>query len=981
MVVAIVGVLRVCHRATTHPRHDGTYNEDGSLHDDKRDTHYVTQKMVGKPITKMSINIKNWTGTFAPPPLSDVRWRAFALLFSYLLLGITVLGFSRRPLHVFLLIAIGCGLDMLLNGLLKNRRVFPLSAMISGCSLAILLNWSYGIWNLFLPVFVCIASKYIFTLNGRHFYNPSLFAICFCILLGGEYVTLAPSYQWYGTAGSAWFMGFFVVTGALLLFVFKINRTWLILSFLASFVALTAVRATIMEHVIPWQTLFVGAVTSPAFYLFTFYMITDPATSPDKRSQQVMVGVAIAVLDFLFHIKFSLYTFFFAGLAVATLRYIYFLGKKWRTDGAATLLPNYGEALRKYAVLAVLAIPVLLGFRANGRGGKLPTGADFRLRQIPETESGLGGAPSNILNETDPRVAHVAKWILSVGDAAAVADVDMDGLPDLFLTQPLKSLDWRGKLFLNKGSFKFEKMPIPDLERYLNNPQEHGIPGFAYFLDYDNDGDKDLFVGFGFGTSHLFENRILPDKTLTFREVDVPFLRSNNTVCLAANSLDFNNDGRLDMLLTNTLHQYLPDYHDTLVPLNIFKLPQPQFEGDRRMFHFLHESWHNANNGGLNYLLLNTADSSVFTPMNTIKSGLTETRWSLAVGTFDINNDGFTDVYIANDFGRDDCYLNQSGKTWKRQVGQFYGDIGLDTYKGMNASVADLDGNGKEDVYISNVHHAMQAEGSLLWMNKTMDGVSKADFEEKAYNYNLLNTNRFGWGAATGDLDLNGWQDMVQANGMVDDAWDKKHEKAHDYWYYQAQIARTGPEIHSYADKWADIRGCYIYPNEKDRISLNLNGQGFADATEQLGFTHEANTRGVALADFDNDGDLDILVTNQFGAPFLYENEIKGHQWLGLSFVGNGKNTNMDAVGTKVWLKYTLDGKPQEQYREVRLVNGFMAMGDNRLLYGFGKGKVADIEVVVQWHNGELEVIKDLALHKYQVIQQSAINSRKDAKL
>lgn len=906
-----------------------------------------------------------------PPPASDLRWRAFALLFSYLLLGISVLGFSRRPGQVFLLIGMGALLDVLLNGLLKGRRVFPLSAIISCCSLAILLNWSYGIYNLFLPVFVCIASKYLFTLNGRHFFNPSLFAICFCILLGSEYITLAPSYQWYGTANSAWVMAFFVATGALLLFVFKIDRTWLILSFLGSFVVLTAVRATVMEHIIPWETLFVGAITSPAFYLFTFYMITDPATSPSDTRQQVMVGVAIAVLDFVFHLKFSLYTFFFAGLTVASTRYLYFGLQQWRTRGWAALRPTYSDLLRRYAVLAVLAVPVFWSFRLNEHElWSATAGSGFHLQPVSEANSGLRGPAGNILTQTDPRVAHVAKWILSVGDAAAVADVDLDGLPDLFLTQPLKALDWRAKLYLNKGGLRFEKLAIPALERYLDQPAVYGVPGFAYFLDFDNDGDKDLFVGFGFGPSHLFENRLLPDGQLAFREVETPFLKQQNTVCLAANSFDFNNDGRLDLLLTNTLHQYLPDYTDTLMPLNIFKLPQPQYEGDRRMFHFMHESWHNANNGGLNHLLINTSDASVFKPLDAQRSGLTETRWSLAVGTADLNNDGFTDVYIANDFGRDDCYLNQGGKRFERQEGHFFGDIGLDTYKGMNASVADFDGNGKDDIYVSNVHHAMQAEGSLLWMNDTPDRAPKIDLHEKAAEYNLLNTNRFGWGAAAGDLNLDGWQDVVQANGMVDDVWDKKYAEAENYWYYQAQIARTGPEIHSYADKWADIRGCYIYPNELDRISLNQQGKGFIDASEALGFVHKANTRGVALADFDNDGDLDILVTHQFGAPFLYKNELKTKAWLGLSLQGNGTTTNKDAVGTKVWLRYTQNGQARQQYRELRLANGFMAMGDNRLLFGLGSQDVKNLTIEIQWHNGRKQTLQGLAANQYHHIIQ-----------
>lgn len=151
----------------------------------------------------------------------------------------------------------------------------------------------------------------------------------------------------------------------------------------------------------------------------------------------------------------------------------------------------------------------------------------------------------------------------------------------------------------------------------------------------------------------------------------MPFLKEQNTICLAANSFDYNNDGRLDMILTNTLHQYLPEYKDRKQPLNIFNLPDPEFDGDRRMFHFMHESWHNANNGGKNYLLLNTADSSAFKVVDESISGLKETRWSLAVATLDMNNDGYTDIFIANDFGKDDWYLNEHGKSLVRQQGTF----------------------------------------------------------------------------------------------------------------------------------------------------------------------------------------------------------------------------------------------------------------------------------------------------------------------
>jgi hypothetical protein len=910
--------------------------------------------------------MSNWQGNLMPPPLKDVRWTVFGLLSLYILLGLTVLGFSRRPEQVLLLITAGACLDILFKGLCHGKWAFPLSAMISCASLSILVNYSYGFQYLWVPVVACIASKYLLILRGRHFFNPSLFAICVSILLGNEFVTLSPSYQWYGSAGTAWAMAMFVITGALLFFVRRIHRYWLIGSFLLFFTVFTALRAYIMRFVIPFDTLFIGALTSPAFYLFTFYMITDPATSPSDKRQQIGVGFFLALLDFLFHIKFSLYTFFFAGLTVATGRFLYFHIQQIRANGWAFYTPSVSAWFSRGLAMGLVCLPILLAFRGvDIQQEKLIGG--FNLKPIPETQTGLSFAKSPILGKADPRVAHVVKWIVSVGDAAAVADVDLDGLPDLFLTQTLKDKSWRGKLHLNKGQFRFEKMAIPALEPYLEKEAENGLPGYALFFDYDNDGDKDLFVGFGFGKSHLFENQIIPTRQLDFTEVPVPYLQENNTVCLSANAFDFNKDGRLDLLIGNTLPPYLPDYGYRRIPLSPFKLPQPEYAGDRRMFHFMHESWHNANNGGENHLLLGN-QTTVFQKLPTEKSQLKETRWSLSIGTADFNNDGFTDIYIANDFGRDDCYLNRGGESFERQQGRYYGDLGLDTYKGMNTSIADVDGNGKEDVYVSNVHHAMQAEGSLLWLNETTEGAPKLVFKESATTKNLLNPNRFGWGAAIADLNLDGHPDVIQANGMTGDDWDKKYPKRVDYWYYQAQIARTGPDIHAYADKWADIRGCSIYENERDGIFLNNGGTSFYDVSDAVGFSHKRNTRGVVAADFDNDGDADILVTDQYGAPLFYENILRGRQWLGLELVGNGKTVSRDAVGSKVWLTYEQNGKTHTQYREQRLANGFMAMGDTRLLFGLNTDAIKNLKVTVLWHDGQKQVFNSLETQRYHVL-------------
>lgn len=919
------------------------------------------------------------------PKKTDPRWPFAAILSLYCLLGVTVLGFNRSWAQMLIVLGTGCLLDVALTLATKRRKVVPLSAYISCCSLALLLNYSHGSAWLFFPVLLTIGSKYLLTVDGKHVFNPSMFGVAVSLLVTGELITVAPAYQW---AGGSWAMSAFILMAGLALFVFKINRGWLICSFLAFYALQTAFRAYVMRHHLPPEMLFLGTLGSPPFFIFTFYMLTDPVTSPPTPKGQVTLAFCVAAVDLWLHTKESVFTFFYAALFCATVKFLFLQVRALRREGPLARLRALFAPGRLKVALVFGALFAAVITAAQGTRASLPAGFEtgVRFTRLGPERTGVDVQMGDLLERTDPRVLHVAKWVLSVGDAVAVDDVDGDGRQDVFLTNVLKRDQDRCALYRNLGGFRFERVPLPEVARHQTDFKTHGAPAGATFCDWDGDGDPDLALAMGYGRCRFLKNRRVEDGALSFVDVTDAMKIDEHTVSLGISFFDYDRDARLDALVLNAINPYFPGYEQP-TPLNVFDLPAPAFEGDRRMLRFMHDGWHDANNGGVNWLYRGQADGT-FTRQDPAAVGLTDTRWSLAVSTVDLNRDGWTDLYVANDFGPDDLYLNREGKRFEAVRGTLFADVGRDTYKGMNSSVADFDRNGWLDVYVSNVHHALQAEGSLLWMTRpNPEDAFHPTFTDEATTRGALNERRFGWGAATGDLDLDGWPDIVQANGMVDARLDPRpiepigwfsglFRDHRDYWYVNHKLMQSGPELHTYADMWGDLRGRTIYPNEKRRAYLNRGGAGeerFVDVADLVGVAEADNSRGVAMVDLDDDGDLDLVITNQHGAPSFYENGLLdsttkagGPSWVGITLEGDGVTTHRTAIGTQVVVK-TADG---EQVQEKTLLTGFSGQGDPRLLFGLGAHRGA-VEVVVRWHGGAEQRLS-LEAGRYHVVKQPA---------
>lgn len=892
------------------------------------------------------------------PSIKDPRIPVALILFCYLVLGMTVLGFNRSPTQVAITVATAVVLDMVFHRIfVGGAPLFPFSALITGMGLSILINYAHGYWYATIPPLFAIASKYLFTFRGRHIYNPALVGVVVCLLLMDGMISPSPAYQW----GGSYAIAAFIVTLALFFFALRIQRMPLIVSFLFFYSIGLLVRAWLTRFHVPMETWIMGALTAPTFYLFTFFMITDPQTSPSDRSKQILVGFVIAALDFLLHMKENLYTFFYAAAISSTMMALWAHAHASR-EGWSALAAKTRFGLRRWAALGGTGALLWFGVHSYA-ANEMRAVAGFTLVEHPSPEAGISGREGDVFKRVDPRIAHIAKWMLSVGDAVAVADIDNDGLQDVFLTYPLKDARDRGALYRNLGGFRFERVPLPAMQAINAHPEQYGLPSGAMFLDYDNDGDQDLLVTMGYGKSRMLQNQ-----GTGFADVSDQLGLGEYNISIAANAADYDHDGKLDLVIANVMSPMLRAY-DKPVELNIFKLPAAEFAGDRRMFDFMHRTWHDANNGG--GLALWHNDGSSFSKLPAASLGLAgEHRWTTSIGFADLDGDGWPDLYAGNDFGPDQLLINQRNGQFRMVRGGIVGQIGRDTYKGMNVTAADFDNNGFADLYISNVHEALQAEGSLLWMNSGKPG-SAGGWSDQATGRNILNEKRFGWGAAAGDLDLDGRLDIVQANGMVDNAYDKVYPGCPDYWYWNDKIALTRPDIHGFADRWADLRGRCIFGAEANRVYLN-QGRHFVDVAAQVGLAQTGTSRGVALVDLDNDGRLDMFITRQFAPVSLYRNQARGASgaWIGLDLRGNGTSCNRDAVGTKVVVSY---GQDVTQWREVLAINGFSAQNDRRLLFGLGQAAPASVKARITWCGQGAPQELALVPGRYHALRQAEV--------
>ena len=528
------------------------------------------------------------------------------------------------------------------------------------------------------------------------------------------------------------------------------------------------------------------------------------------------------------------------------------------------------------------------------------TGPDVEFVDVT-AESGISFVHEN--------AATSEKFLIeTMGGAAAWLDYDGDGLLDFYVANSTGTKAFtpsgplRGALYRNVGDGTFE-----DVTQQAHVGAE-GLFGMGVAVgDYDNDGDPDLAVT-GFGRIALFDN----NGKGAFRDiardagVDNPGKWGSSAAWF-----DFDNDGWLDFVVANYL-EWSPDRN--------------LYCGERRPGYrsYCHP---NKYSGQAPTLFRNLGDGSFEDVTESAGLGGHVSN-GLGVVCFDFDRDGWMDVFIANDSMPNSLFRNVNGAAFEEVAflaGVALGENG-EAEAGMGVDAADYDGDGWPDLYMTH----LDFEFDRLYRNAGDGTFLDATFED-GIGYKTFDVS--GFGTRFFDYDNDGWRDLFVANGHVLDNIELFHEGTR----YQ----------------------------ERKLVFRNVGGD-FEEASARLGpaIARPRVSRAAAFADYDNDGDTDVLVANNGQAPQLLRNDGGNrNHWLQVRLIGS--KSNRDGIGARV----TVSSRGFAQVAERTGGGSYQSAHDPRLHFGLGGSSEVDI-VRIAWPSGQVEKLRGVLANQILVVRE-----------
>jgi hypothetical protein len=509
----------------------------------------------------------------------------------------------------------------------------------------------------------------------------------------------------------------------------------------------------------------------------------------------------------------------------------------------------------------------------------------------------------------DPMIADVEPHVAALGASVSVADFDDDGWADVYFTS--SRFGHPNALYRNRGDGTFEEVAATLGVANVNRPGE-GVSMGSIWGDIDNDGNEDLLV-YRYGYLLLFRNL----GGGRFEDVTQAaglrrWVNSNGAIWF-----DYDRDGLLDLYVT------------------------AYFRGDIDLWNLsttriMHDSFEFAANGGANLLFRNLGGGR-FEDV-TERMGVGSTRWTLAAASADFDEDGWPDLYLANDYGPEELYLNDHGE------GFVLSTAGLESESksGMTVSLGDAFNRGRLDVFVTNI-----SEPAYLFQNNNLR-LNLMTGERRFRNVadDVIADAGWAWGAQFGDLNNDGSNELFVANGFI------SADPGVNYWYSMSKIAGAHSRLFEDARSWPAFGKASLSGYQRSRVYLNRGLSGWVDVAAAVGVADAYDGRAVALADLSNRGALDVIVANQNQPAVVYRAEPDpANQWI--AFALEGTQSNRSAIGAEV----VIEAGDLTQRRVVDGGMGFASQNDRRLHFGLGR-RESVTRAVIHWPSGERQVLR-----------------------
>jgi tetratricopeptide (TPR) repeat protein len=546
-------------------------------------------------------------------------------------------------------------------------------------------------------------------------------------------------------------------------------------------------------------------------------------------------------------------------------------------------------------------------------------------------------------------------------NGVSVGDIDGDGFDDLYVCQPA---GLPNRLYRNRGDGTFEDITEASGVGILENT------ACALFADIDNDGRQDLIV-VRTGGPLLFMNE--GGGRFSQRPSAFQFATSPQGTFTGAAIADYDRDGWLDIYFCLYIYYQGTDQ---------YRYPSPYYD---------------AENGPPNFMMRNNRDGS-FRDV-TAESGLdrNNTRYSFCCGWSDYNNDGWPDLYVVNDFGRKNLYRNNGDRTFTDIAAQAgVEDIGA----GMSVCWLDYNNDGAQDLYVADMWSAagMRVAMQDVFGRGTPEEVREL-YRKHARGNSLFRNNRDGtfqdtsasagvemgrwaWSSDAWDFDHDGFPDLYIVNGMISSPSGRSHAESLNGFFWRQVVAKSPVDAkpaHDYEQGWNAlnelIRSDYNWSGfERNTFYANNRDGTFSDVSGVVGLDFVEDGRAFALADFDQDGRLEVFLKNRNGPQLRLLKNVVEKLPPSIAFRLRGDKSNRDAIGAAV----TVETEFGRQTRFLQAGSGFLSQHSKEVFFGLGE-VTGFVRASIRWPSGLVQELHDLPLNHRVWVEEGAEPTRVEA--